>query len=134
MLTVELSSTVDFQCMCPDCESNHIWLIGEPCPPMCRDQKLHWSSVDGSMQGTGGIELRNRGDIRFAKRGPDACHVTITFEFEVPGPLVPVASALTPFGNSVLMNDMQKFATFAQQQYSANGDALPAAPQLGEAL
>jgi hypothetical protein len=95
---------------------------------LCRNQKIHWSSVDGSMKGTGGVELRNRGEIRFVKRGEDACHVTITFEFEVPGPLMPVASALKPFGNSILTDGMQQFANFAQQEYSANGDALPAAP------
>jgi uncharacterized membrane protein len=85
---------------------------------MCRNRKVRWLSVDGSMQGSGGIELPNRGEIQFAKPSEHSCHVKLIFEFEVPGPLSPFAFALTPFGNRVLERDMLKFATYAEETYA----------------
>lgn len=76
----------------------------------CRGRKLHWHSIDGSMQGGGGLEVRNRGAIHFAPR-PCGCNVRLSFEFEVPDPLVPFANALTPLADGILDDSM---ATFAQ--------------------
>jgi uncharacterized membrane protein len=65
------------------------------------------------MQGAGGIEVRNRGEIRFAQRTENSCNVKLSFQFEVPGPLVPFAVALKPFGDNVLKNDMHRFQEYA---------------------
>jgi uncharacterized membrane protein len=79
--------------------------------------------VPGSMTGSGGIELPNRGEIRFQKRGDSACHVQVVFEFEVPGALSPFVGALTPFGNRVLARDMKVFAEYAEQAYAQQSAA-----------
>ena len=71
------------------------------------------------MQGSGGIELRNRGALHFSRRGTAACHVALSFEFEVPGLLAPFAAQLAPFGNSVLDGDMKRFRAYAEQYHAA---------------
>jgi uncharacterized membrane protein len=84
----------------------------------CRHQKIHWRSLDGSMQGAAGIEVRNRGAIHFARRANDCCNVRISFQFEVPEPLVPFASLLTPLADNILTESMERFARYAQQRYA----------------
>jgi uncharacterized membrane protein len=65
------------------------------------------------MQGAGAIEVRNRGEIRFAQRTPDSCKIKLSFQYEVPGPLVPFAMALKPFGDNVIAQDMARFQKYA---------------------
>ena len=77
------------------------------------------------MQGAAGIEVRNRGEIRFAPRTDSSCSVRLTFTYEVPSPLAPFAAALRPFGDGVLQRDMQRFREYAAQRYAA--EAKPVA-------
>ena len=81
-----------------------------------RNRKIHWRSIDGSMQGAAGIEVRNRGEIRFAPRSQSSCTVRLSFQFELPTPLAPFAAALSPFGDGVLRGDMQRFREYAAQR------------------
>jgi uncharacterized membrane protein len=83
----------------------------------CRYQKIHWRALPGSMQGTGGIEVDNKGEVRFQKTSEEACRVKIAVQFAVPGPLVPFASLLTPLGDSILTENMKSFAEYAKQKY-----------------
>ena len=39
-----------------------------------------------------GVEVANKGQIRFVRRGPEACSVTLTISYEVPDVLVPFAN------------------------------------------
>ena len=79
------------------------------------------------MKGAAGLEVRNRGAIQFAPRSNDSCSVRMTFEFEVPQPLVPFASALTPFGNRVLDEGIQRFDKIATAELSQASKAETAA-------
>lgn len=38
-----------------------------------------------------GVEIANRGQIRFVRKGPQACSVTLTISYEVPDVLAPFA-------------------------------------------
>lgn len=76
-----------------------------------KNQKIHWRSLPGSM--SGGIEVPNRGQVRFYKKSADACTVKLTITYEVPGPLVPFASALTPIVERIIQTDMNRFRTYA---------------------
>lgn len=59
-----------------------------------RNQKIHWRSVPGSTGGSLGssIEVANRGQIRFSKKGPEVCTVKLTISYEVPSVLAPFAN------------------------------------------
>jgi uncharacterized membrane protein len=82
-----------------------------------RGQKIHWRSVAGSTGGSlGGLEVANRGQIRFARRGPGACSVRLSISYEVPGPLAPFASLLTPVVEGILATDMGRFVEYAQAE------------------
>lgn len=70
------------------------------------------------MKGSGGIEIDNRGEVRFTKTAQDACKVRIGVQFEVPEPLVPFAMFLVPLGSDVMSMDMQSFADYAQEKYA----------------
>lgn len=76
-----------------------------------KHQKIHWRSLPGTT--TGGIEVPNRGQVRFYKKGPNACTVKLTITYEVPGPLTPFASAITPLVERILQTDMNRFRTYA---------------------
>ncbi|CAG9465924.1 unnamed protein product [Pedinophyceae sp. YPF-701] len=78
-------------------------------------QKIHWRSVPGSM--SIGIEVPNRGQVRFAKR-PNGCLVGLSIQYEVPSPLAPFANALTPLVNSILLADMERFRDKAQRLHA----------------
>ncbi len=39
-----------------------------------------------------GLEVANRGQIRFARRGANACNVSLTISYEVPDVLAPFAN------------------------------------------
>ncbi|XP_061373636.1 uncharacterized protein LOC133315964 [Gastrolobium bilobum] len=69
------------------------------------NQKIHWRSLEG---------LPNRGAVRFYPKGPSSCVVEMTVSYEVPQLLVPVASALKPFLESLLQRGLERFATFAK--------------------
>ena len=84
-----------------------------------RYQKIHWKSVKGSMQGSGGMEVDNRGEVRFTKTAQDACKVRLGAQFEVPEPLVPFAVFLVPLCNDIISKDMQSFAEYARDKYTS---------------
>ncbi|KAK3194365.1 hypothetical protein Dsin_025675 [Dipteronia sinensis] len=67
------------------------------------NQKIHWRSMEG---------LGNRGAVRFFPKGPSSCLIELTVSYEVPQLLVPVASALQPFLESLLRRGLERFATF----------------------
>ncbi|XP_048336629.2 uncharacterized protein LOC107426207 isoform X3 [Ziziphus jujuba] len=69
------------------------------------NQKIHWRSMEG---------LPNRGAVRFYPKGPSSCIVELTVSYEVPQLLTPVASALQPFLQSLLIRGLERFATFAK--------------------
>ncbi|XP_030454899.1 uncharacterized protein LOC115676155 isoform X1 [Syzygium oleosum] len=69
------------------------------------NQKIHWRSLEG---------LPNRGAVRFYPKGPSSCIVELTVSYEVPQLLVPVASALQPFLESLLRRGLERFAVFAK--------------------
>jgi len=74
------------------------------------NQKIHWRSLDG---------LPNRGAVRFFPKGPSSCVVELTVAYEVPRLLAPVASALQPFLENLLVRGLERFANFAKT-YSSN--------------
>ncbi|KAL5792011.1 hypothetical protein ACOSP7_000605 [Xanthoceras sorbifolium] len=69
------------------------------------NQKIHWRSMDG---------LPNRGAVRFFPKGPSSCVIELTVSYEVPQLLVPVASALQPFLESLLRRGLERFASFVK--------------------
>ncbi|CAM8930285.1 unnamed protein product [Rhodiola kirilowii] len=69
------------------------------------NQKIHWRSMEG---------LPNRGAVRFFPRGPSSCLVELTVSYEVPTILTPVASALKPLLENLLMRGLQRFSNFAK--------------------
>ncbi|XP_057483171.1 uncharacterized protein LOC130769934 isoform X1 [Actinidia eriantha] len=73
------------------------------------NQKIHWRSLDG---------LPNRGTVRFFPKGPSSCVVELTVSYEVPQILFPVASALKPFLESLLVRGLERFANFAKSYSS----------------
>ena len=56
-----------------------------------KHQKIHWRSVPGSGS-LGGLEVQNRGQIRFMRKGPQKCAVKLTISYEVPNVLAPFAN------------------------------------------
>ncbi|PIN09926.1 hypothetical protein CDL12_17490 [Handroanthus impetiginosus] len=73
------------------------------------NQKIHWRSLEG---------LPNRGAVRFFPKGAGSCTVELTVSYEVPQLLTPVASALQPFLESLLVRGLERFSKFAKT-YSA---------------
>ncbi|CAM8973743.1 unnamed protein product [Rhodiola kirilowii] len=69
------------------------------------NQKIHWRSMEG---------LPNRGAVRFFPRGPSSCLVELTVSYEVPAILTPVASALKPFLENLLIHGLERFSNFAK--------------------
>ncbi|KAG0473395.1 hypothetical protein HPP92_014747 [Vanilla planifolia] len=70
------------------------------------NQKIHWRSLEG---------LPNRGAVRFYPKGPSSCRIELTVSYEVPQVLAPVASALKPFLESLLLRGLDSFVTFARE-------------------
>ncbi|CAI9104861.1 OLC1v1003644C1 [Oldenlandia corymbosa var. corymbosa] len=73
------------------------------------NQKIHWRSLEG---------LPNRGAVRFYPKGASSCLVELTVSYEVPQLLAPVASALQPFLESLLLGGLERFAKFAKENLS----------------
>ncbi|KAL8142668.1 hypothetical protein V2J09_015700 [Rumex salicifolius] len=69
------------------------------------NQKIHWRSMEG---------LQNRGAVRFYPKGPSSCLIELTVSYEVPQILTPVASALKPFLESLLLRGLERFTRFAK--------------------
>ena len=65
------------------------WLARNLAP--VKNQKIHWASEPGSAS-LPGLNIQNRGQIRFARRGPGACSVSLSISYEVPEMLAPFAS------------------------------------------
>eukprot|EP00200_Dunaliella_tertiolecta_P005430 CAMPEP_0202337382 /NCGR_PEP_ID=MMETSP1126-20121109/85_1 /ASSEMBLY_ACC=CAM_ASM_000457 /TAXON_ID=3047 /ORGANISM="Dunaliella tertiolecta, Strain CCMP1320" /LENGTH=164 /DNA_ID=CAMNT_0048927559 /DNA_START=306 /DNA_END=800 /DNA_ORIENTATION=+ len=82
------------------------WLARNLTP--LKGQKIHWVSEPGSGS-MPGVEIANRGQIRFVKRGPDVTGITLTISYEVPDILVPFASALTPLVEGIIASDLKRF-------------------------
>lgn len=82
-----------------------------------RNQKIHWRSVPGSVGGSLGasLDVQNRGQIRFLRKGAERCTVKLTISYEVPGVMAPFASLLTPVVEGILGTDMKRFAEYAVQ-------------------
>jgi uncharacterized membrane protein len=84
-----------------------------------KNQKIHWRSVPGSVGGNvGQLEIQNRGQIRFARKGPSMCSVRLTISYEVPNVLAPFAQLLTPVVEGILSKDMQRFREYAAELYA----------------
>lgn len=65
------------------------WLARNMTP--IKNQKIHWVSEPGSSS-VKGVEIANRGQIRFARRGAGSCQITLTISYEVPDVLAPFAN------------------------------------------
>ena len=65
------------------------WLARNLAP--VRNQKIHWASEPGSAS-LPGLNIANRGQIRFVRRGPAATGVSLSISYEVPELLAPFAS------------------------------------------
>ncbi|EES00691.1 hypothetical protein BDA96_03G161300 [Sorghum bicolor] len=83
------------------------WLARNMTPT--KNQKIHWRSLEG---------LPNRGAVRFFPKSSSSCRVQLTVAYEVPEILAPVASALKPFLESLLLKGLESFATFAKERNS----------------
>ena len=70
------------------------------------------------MKGSGGIEVQNRGEVRFMQVSPLACKVRLAVQFEVPPPLLPFGPLLTPLVTQIIQKDMNEFARYAQRQHT----------------
>ncbi|KAG1668475.1 hypothetical protein FOA52_005248 [Chlamydomonas sp. UWO 241] len=66
-----------------------------------KGQKIHWQSEPGSMS-LPGVEIANRGQIRFVKKSAKLINITLTISYEVPDVLVPFANALTPLVEGII--------------------------------
>ncbi|KAL9227663.1 hypothetical protein vseg_003325 [Gypsophila vaccaria] len=71
------------------------------------NKKIHWRSLEG---------LPNSGAVRFFPKGPSTCLIELTVSYEVPQILVPVASALQPFLQSLLLQGLERFSDFAKSR------------------
>uniref|UniRef100_A0A0D9V0C8 Coenzyme Q-binding protein COQ10 START domain-containing protein n=1 Tax=Leersia perrieri TaxID=77586 RepID=A0A0D9V0C8_9ORYZ len=83
------------------------WLARNMTPT--KNQKIHWRSLEG---------LPNRGAVRFFPKSSSSCRVQLTVAYEVPEILAPVASALKPFLEGLLMNGLERFAAYAKERHS----------------
>eukprot|EP00884_Botryococcus_braunii_P007172 jgi/Botrbrau1/16456/Bobra.0142s0052.1 len=84
-------------------------------------QKMHWRSVQGSTGGSfgGALDIANRGQIRFYRKGPSSSSVKLTISYECPDVLVPLAGAVTPIVEGILKTDLQRFAGLAASRQTA---------------
>ncbi|KAI8462814.1 MAG: hypothetical protein J3K34DRAFT_372972 [Monoraphidium minutum] len=92
------------------------WLARNLAP--VRNQKIHWASEPGSAS-LPGLSINNRGQIRFVRKGPSACSVSLSISYEVPDVLAPFANALTPVVEGIIGRDMERFREYAQEYAKA---------------
>ncbi|EFJ53042.1 hypothetical protein VOLCADRAFT_47345, partial [Volvox carteri f. nagariensis] len=69
--------------------------------PPVKNNKIHWPHA--------GIEIQNRGQIKFVRTSPTSCNITLIISYEVPNALVPFANALTPLVEGIIQKDMERF-------------------------
>lgn len=72
----------------PNSDWEFSWLARNLAP--VKNQKIHWASEPGSA--SMGLNIQNRGQIRFVRRGPAACAVSLSISYEVPDVLAPFAN------------------------------------------
>eukprot|EP00798_Chlamydomonas_sp_ICE-L_P016204 gene16204-22368_t len=89
-----------------------------------KHQRICWVSEPGSTS-MPGVELASRGQIKFVRKGADACNITLTISYEVPNILAPFAFALTPVVEGIISKDMDRFAVYAQQAQSKLTSSSP---------
>lgn len=77
------------------------------------NQKVHWTSVEG---------LSNRGAVRFYSQGVETCTVELTISYECPDVLLPVASAVRPLVERILVDDLKRFASYAVEGSATDKD------------
>lgn len=77
------------------------------------NQKVHWTSVEG---------LSNRGAVRFYSQGVEKCTVELIISYECPDVLLPVASAVRPLVERILVDDLKRFATYAVEGNNMDED------------
>ncbi|KAG2447589.1 hypothetical protein HYH02_007512 [Chlamydomonas schloesseri] len=75
--------------------------------PPVKNSKIHWVSERGSA--SLGLEIQNRGQIKFVRTSPTSCNITLIISYEVPDVLVPFANALTPLVEGIIGKDMERF-------------------------
>ncbi|PNG99718.1 hypothetical protein TSOC_014498, partial [Tetrabaena socialis] len=87
--------------------------------PPVKNNKIHWVSERGSA--SLGVEIQNRGQIKFARLSPSSCRIQLIISYEVPDVLVPFANALTPLVEGIIGKDMERFREYvlAQEQQKA---------------
>lgn len=88
------------------------WLARNLAP--IRNQKLHWVSEPGSTS-LKGIEVANKGQIRFYRKGTGKCMITLTISYEIPDVLAPFGNALKPLVEGIIQRDMERFSEYAQK-------------------
>lgn len=87
---------------------------------------LSWQGSTGGSFGSG-LDVANRGQIRFYRHGPAACTVKLTIAYEVPDILAPLAGALTPLVENILRTDLGRFARLAAAQVAPQPGAAQGA-------
>ena len=101
------------------------WLARNLAP--VKGQKIHWVSEPGSA--SLGLNIDNRGQIRFVKRGAAATAVALTISYEVPSALAPFASVRWwPFF-CVLLLCQPKSASFASHLLDSLSHLPPQQPR-----
>jgi uncharacterized membrane protein len=76
-------------------------------------EKIAWESLEG---------LKNKGSVTFSKEA-SGTKLEMEISYEVPAPLVPFGSAVSPLVESILAADLKRFSTFSEkvaQAMSAN--------------
>ncbi len=68
-------------------------------------EKIQWESLEG---------LKNKGSVTFNK-APEGTKLVMEISYQVPGPLVPFGSAVSPLVESILDADLRRFSTFAEK-------------------
>uniref|UniRef100_A0A7S0S002 Coenzyme Q-binding protein COQ10 START domain-containing protein n=1 Tax=Chlamydomonas leiostraca TaxID=1034604 RepID=A0A7S0S002_9CHLO len=92
------------------------WLARNLAP--IKGQKIHWVSEPGSAS-LPGVEIANRGQIRFFRKGPKVTNITLTISYELPSVLVPFANALNPVVEGIIAKDMERFRDMATAKQQA---------------
>ncbi|GIL45246.1 hypothetical protein Vafri_2539 [Volvox africanus] len=89
--------------------------------PPVKNNKIHWVSERGSA--SLGIEIQNRGQIKFVRKSPESCNITLIISYEVPDVLVPFANALTPLVEGIIQKDMERFREYVASQATEKATA-----------